>query len=220
YSVPVRTRTKLRQLAQLGREKPWWERAGLARALREYIGFEQAATAIMTYGSIVPGLLQTRAYCEAMLERTAIESPEMHEVTVQHRLRRQELLDRADPPWLWVILDESVLHRRTGGTATMQEQLAALLKSADRPRVSVRILPFAAGAHPGMDSRFVMVSTRPDHAPELVYVEGLSGTRSLFEDDDLARYTASWHTLSSLALSEEESKSMLVRAIHPELVEE
>src|SRR5690606_24705416 len=92
YSVPARTRIKLRQLAQLGREKPWWERAGLSRAMREFIGFEQAATAIMTYGSIVPGLLQTRAYSEAMVERTAAEMPELHDTIIEHRLRRQELL--------------------------------------------------------------------------------------------------------------------------------
>ncbi|OLT03115.1 hypothetical protein BJF90_26690 [Pseudonocardia sp. CNS-004] len=220
YSLPVRSRQRLRQLAQLGRERPWWERAPLTREMREYVGFEQAATAIMTYGSIVPGLLQTRAYCEAMLERTAIESIEQHATTVEHRLRRQELLNRADPPWVWAILDESVLHRVTGGSATMQEQLAALVTAAGRARVSVRILPFAAGAHLGMDSRFVVVSTRSDHGPELVYVEGLSGARNLFNDDDLAWYAAAWQSLSALALPEDESKAMIIRTIRPEPVDE
>jgi transcriptional regulator with XRE-family HTH domain len=220
YSLPSRSRQRFRQLAQLGREKPWWERALLTREMREYVGFEQAATTIMTYGSIVPGLLQTRAYCEAMLERTAIGSKEQHATTVEHRLRRQELLDRADPPWVWAILDESVLHRTTGGSATRREQLAALVTAAGRTRVSVRILPFAAGAHPGMDSRFVVVSTRSDHGPELVYVEGLSGTRNLFKDADLARHVAAWQSLSALALSEDESRAMITRAMRRDPVDE
>jgi transcriptional regulator with XRE-family HTH domain len=218
YSLPQRTRERLRQLARLGREKPWWERDPLSRAMQEYVGFEQAATAIMTYGSIVPGLLQTRAYCEAMLERTALEAREADlRITVEHRLRRQELLDRDDPPWFWTILDESVLHRATGGQATLIDQLSALLAAAERPRVSVRILPFSAGAHPGMDSRFVILSTKGDHGPELVYVEGLSGARHLVKDEELARYAAAWQLLSALALSEEASRDVLAEAIRAEL---
>jgi transcriptional regulator with XRE-family HTH domain len=214
YALPGRSRERFRQLARLGRERPWWERDPLTRGMREYVGFEQAATAIMTYGSIVPGLLQTRAYCEAMLERTALGAREEdRRTTVEHRLRRQELLDRADPPWIWAILDESVLHRATGGQATLLEQLAALRAATERPRVSLRILPFSAGAHPGMDSRFVILSTKGDHGPELVYVEGLSGARHLSKDEDLAHYAAAWQLLSALALSEDDSRDMLGEAI-------
>jgi transcriptional regulator with XRE-family HTH domain len=217
YALPSRLRERLRQLAQLGRERTWWERAPMERETREYVGFEQAATAIRNYGSIVPGLLQTRAYGEAMLERTAIASPARYRApAVEHRLRRRELLDRPEPPWVWVILDESALHRVTGGPDTIREQLAALVAAADRPRVSVRVLPFSAGAHPGMDSRFTIVSTRSDHAAELVYVEGLSGYRNLFKDDDLARYAEAWQLLSALALPESES-ILLIRRISSEI---
>jgi transcriptional regulator with XRE-family HTH domain len=219
YSLPQRTRDRLRQLARLGRGKPWWERDPMTREMREYVGFEQAATAIMTYGSIVPGLLQTRAYCEAMLERTAFDTRDEEErrITVEHRLRRQELLDRDDPRWFWMILDESVLYRATGGHATHREQLAALHAATARPRVSVRILPFTAGAHPGMDSRFVILSTKGDHGPELVYVEGLSGARHLVKDEELARCLAARQALSALALSEDASRDVLAEAIRAEL---
>jgi transcriptional regulator with XRE-family HTH domain len=217
YALPSRLRERLRQLAQLGRERTWWERAPMERETREYVGFEQAATAIRNYGSIVPGLLQTRAYGEAMLERTAIASPARYRApAVEHRLRRRELLDRPEPPWVWVILDESALHRVTGGPDTIREQLAALVAAADRPRVSVRVLPFSAGAHPGMDSRFTIVSTRSDHAAEMVYVEGLSGYRNLFKEDDLARYAEAWQLLSALALPESESIP-LIRRISSEI---
>ncbi|TQM14645.1 helix-turn-helix domain-containing protein [Pseudonocardia kunmingensis] len=214
YALPARSHRKLRQLARLARQKPWWEHAPVTREMREYIGFEQAASAITTYGSIVPGLFQTRAYCEAVVDRTAIDTPdEDRATTVEHRIRRQELLDGADPPWIWAILDESVLHRATGGPDTMREQLTALAAAADRPRVSIRVLPYSAGAHPGMDSRFVIVSTKGDHGPELVYVEGLSGARNLFKDEDLARYAAAWQSLSALALSEEDSGVLIREAI-------
>jgi transcriptional regulator with XRE-family HTH domain len=214
YALPPRTRSRIRQLARIARESTWWDDVLMLSATREYVGFEQAATAIMTYGSIVHGLLQTRAYGEAMVERTAVGSPdEYRDGAVQHRLHRQELLDRADPPWFWVILDESALHRLTGGPDVRREQLVALRTAADRPRVSVRVLPFSAGAHPGLDSRFTMVSTSRDHRPELVYVEGLSGARNLSKSEDLAKYVSAWQALSALALSEDDTAAVIAAVV-------
>jgi transcriptional regulator with XRE-family HTH domain len=211
YELPLRLRERVRQLAPITRTKTWWETGPLPRATREYIGFEQAATAIMSFGSIVHGLLQTQSYCEALVGRTAITDPDAAG-TVGQRLRRQEVLDRSEPPWVWVILDESALHRMVGGATTMRDQLAALAATMARARVSVRVLPFSAGGHPGMDSRFTMVSTSSDHNPLLVHVEGLSGARNLDGDEDLARYAEAWQSLAALALPDEDSK-LLIRRI-------
>lgn len=184
----------------------------MPRATREYIGFEQAATAIMSYGSVVPGLLQTQAYSEAMVGPTSINDPDGHTAaTVERRLRRQEVLGRPEPPWVWVILDESALRRTIGGLATMRDQLSALVTATDRTRISVRIIPFSTGAHLGLDSRFTMVSTRSDHGPELVYIEGLSGARTSFDDEDLARYAEAWQALAALALPDKDSRSLIGR---------
>jgi transcriptional regulator with XRE-family HTH domain len=214
YDLPPRTWSQIRQLAQIARETTWWDDGPMPSATREYVGFEQAATAIMSYGSIVPGLLQTRAYGEAMVERTAIGSPdEFRSSAVQHRLHRQELLDRVDPPWMWVILDESAIHRLTGGPDIRREQLIALRTAAGRPRVSIRVLPFSAGAHPGMDSRFTMVSTSTDHGPQLVHVEGLSGARNLSRSEDLAKYAGAWQSLSALALSEDDTAALIAAVV-------
>ncbi|TQM37940.1 helix-turn-helix domain-containing protein [Pseudonocardia cypriaca] len=215
YGLPPRVRERVRQLAPITRAKTWWETAPMARPTREYIGFEQAATAIMSYGSIVHGLLQTQAYCEAMVGGTSITTPAEHTAaTVERRLRRQEVLGRPEPPWVWIILDESALHRTIGDPPTMRDQLLALLAATDRARVSVRIIPFSAGAHAGLDSRFTMVSTRNDHAPELVYVEGLSGARTLFEAHDLARYAEAWQALAALALPDKDSRNLIGRTAH------
>jgi transcriptional regulator with XRE-family HTH domain len=210
YKLPPRSRQEIRQLAQLAKARTWWETGPMPLATREYVGYEQAATAIMSYGSIVPGLLQTRAYCEAMVGRTAIDELDgSTAITVEQRLRRQEVLSRSEPPRVWIILDESALHRAIGGTATMRDQLSALVTATDRARISVRIVPFSAGAHPGMDSRFTMISTRSHHGPELVNVEGLSGARNLVKAEDLARYTEAWQTLTGLALPDEDSKLLI-----------
>lgn len=214
YKLPQRSRDQVRQLAQLARAKTWWEKGMMPPATREYVGFEQAATAIMSYGSIVPGLLQTRAYCEAMVGGTASEDPDgLLAITIEQRLRRQEVLNRSEPPWLWIILDESVLHRTIGSPTIMRDQLSALATASNRARLSIRILPFSAGAHPGMDSRFTMISTRRHHAPELVTVEGLSGARNLTKAEDLARYTEAWQELSALALPEPETRILLAQRI-------
>jgi transcriptional regulator with XRE-family HTH domain len=210
YRVPTGLRRRMRQLAQHGRQASWWDNATFPRTIKEYIGLEQSATAISTYGSIVPGLLQTRSYAEATMRGTAFGLDQaIRETAIMHRLRRQEVLDRIDPPWLSVILDESAIHRLTGGADTMRQQLDALLIAGSRPRIAIQILPFSAGAHPGMDSHFVIVSTSEGRTPELVHVEGLSGFRNFEHPKDLGRFDQVWRALSAVALPPAESLDVI-----------
>jgi transcriptional regulator with XRE-family HTH domain len=214
YQAPPAVRRRIRQLAPIGRTRSWWDDAPFHRAIREYVGVEQAATSITSYGSFVPGLFQTRAYAEATVASTDFEAgPDVRRTAVELRIRRQEVLDRDDPPWLHTILDEAALHRTTGGPATLREQLEALQDAADRPRVTIQVIPFSAGAHPGMDSRFAIVSTSEDHTPELVHVEGLSGFRNLEKPRDLGHYERAFRALTAVALTPAESRALIAATV-------
>jgi transcriptional regulator with XRE-family HTH domain len=214
YRVPPTTRTRVRQLASSGREKSWWDDKTIPPTIREYIGVEQYATSITSYGSIIPGLFQTKAYAEATMASTQFEAAAgLRNTAIDQRLRRQHVLDRDDPPWVHAVLDESALHRETGGSEIMREQLDALQRAADRPRVTIQVIPFRAGAHPGLDSRFVIVSTSEDHTPELVHVEGLSGYRNFEKPQELGHYARAFRVLSAAALTPTETRELVAAAI-------
>jgi transcriptional regulator with XRE-family HTH domain len=216
YQVPPSVRATVRQLASSGREAAWWDedKKNIPRAIREYIGVEQVATSITSYGSIIPGLFQTRAYAEAATGSMQFEADTSAQSTaVDHRLKRQLVLDRDDPPWVHAILDEATLHRAISDIAVWRDQLRALLRAAGRPRVTLQFIPFRAGAHPGVDSRFVVVSTSEDHTPQLVHVEGLSGFRNFDRAHDLGHYARAFRALSAIALTPSESRRLLRAAI-------
>ena len=210
YRTPPGLRKEIRQLASIGRLPSWWDDTSFPRSVHEYIGVEQVATAIASYGSIIPGLLQTEAYAAAIVEGTDLDQvPATHDTAVSHRLRRQEVLRRPDPPWLRVILDESALRREVGGMQTTRDQMAHLVQAAARQRMSIQVIPFSSGAHLGMDSRFTILSTSEEHTPELVHVEGLSGYRNLEGPKDLGRFDQAWRDLSAKALPPNESVRMI-----------
>jgi hypothetical protein len=71
-------------------------------------------------------------------------------------MARQVILDRPDPPVLWVLLDETVLIRRVGGAKTMHDQLLHLEKMSHRPNITIGIVPLSAGAHSGLLGAFAI----------------------------------------------------------------
>src|SRR6185503_14030155 len=106
----------------------------------ELIQFEAEAAAIRQYsGMLVPGLLQTPEYAQAILQ-FHLKHKNMAETVLQVRLearlqRRKQALDRPDPPEYLVLLDESVLYRPIGGPQVMGQQLLDLLRTLQRPNV-------------------------------------------------------------------------------------
>ena len=72
------------------------------------------------------------------------------------RLARQHILNRADPPRLWLVIDETALRRpaATTGASVMRAQIDKLIEAAARPNITVQVLPFAAGLHPAMYGPF------------------------------------------------------------------
>ena len=90
-----------------------------------------------------PGLLQTSDYVKAILGIGPVRDPDRNDADYEVRLRRQRRLDEPDPIELTALIAESVLHWQFGGPAVMRGQLAHLNTMAERPHVSVRVIPFA-----------------------------------------------------------------------------
>ncbi|WP_329339560.1 helix-turn-helix transcriptional regulator [Streptomyces sp. NBC_01352] len=170
---------------------------------------ETRATAIREYASmLIPGLLQTPAYAEAVshaYQPTATQ--EAIDALVTGRMERTRLLDDPTKPMLWAVIDEAALRRVTGGPEVMAEALHHILALARRNRAIVQVLTFDAGAHPGMQGCVKLMDF--DDAPPLVYLEGVDTGR--LEDDPatVARYRLYYEFLAASALSPGKSLALI-----------
>ena len=144
------------------------EREHLTPAMLQLMQFEQEATVIRHYGSVVvPGLVQTAAYAEAVLEMLG-ESPAVVELKRDGRRRRRErVLYRPNPPEYRMVLDEAVLWRQVGGRAVMAEQLQLLLAIMAETPLVIRVLPFAAPGAIATLGPFILLDLGDDEHPVL-----------------------------------------------------
>jgi transcriptional regulator with XRE-family HTH domain len=177
YQVDPAQREHLERLARQGRGQAWWQPYGLP--YETYVGLEAAATCISDYEpGVFPGLLQVPDYARAIHEAAMPKlGPAVIEQRIEVRLVRQAVLTRQEPPppQLEAIMDEAVLHRRVGGPGVMSAQLDRVIEASGLPNVTIRVLPFEAGAHPALDSTFILLEFEEESLPGVVYVEGLVG---------------------------------------------
>ncbi|MFF7164037.1 helix-turn-helix domain-containing protein [Streptomyces sp. NPDC008086] len=170
---------------------------------------EAQATAIRQYAPLlIPGLLQTPAYAHAVNRAYAPTAPEETiDEWVAGRMERTRLLDNPTTPMLWMVLDEAVLRRETGGRAVMAEALRHVADLARRGRVIVQVLPFSAGAHKSMEGSLRLMDF--EDAPPLVYFEGPSTGR--LEDDPatVAQLRFTFELLTASALSPQKSLALI-----------
>ncbi|MFG1674618.1 helix-turn-helix domain-containing protein [Micromonospora sp. NPDC049282] len=223
YGVSDELTDAMKGLATETKSKGWWHAYGDAVPswFELYVGLESAAANLRRYDeSLIPGLLQTRRYALGLYHPGSRLSVEERERAVEVRMQRQSLLTRRlpKPPRLEAVLSEAVLRRPVGGAAVMTNQLNYLLEAAQLPNVSVRVVPLAAGPHPGaVAGSFVVLDFpaakggRAAPEPSVVYSESLTGALYLDKPDELAAYESTWNGLVALAFGEAESRDMIKR---------
>jgi transcriptional regulator with XRE-family HTH domain len=212
YGVQGTESEELVEIAREARLKGWWHPYSTVLT-GAYVGLEAAAQAVRAYEQqVVPGLLQSEQYAAAMIRaaRPDITSNES-ERRVHVRMERQSLLKQDDPIDLWVVLDEAVVSRPVGGDAVMRDQLKRLVAAADLPNVTIQILPFAAGAHAGMDGTFAILDFPEVEDPNVVFAENATGGLFLEKSEELTKYVFIFDHIRATALSPEESTSMIAK---------
>jgi len=212
-------------LAQSARQRAraWWSgyRSVISAQHLTYLGYEAAATAILQFHSgVVPALLQTEAYMRAVLRDTPRTpmSPEVIETLVKVRLSRQHhVLEQATPPEIVTVLDEAVLRRVVGRPHEMRDQLRHLLQLAKQPGCALQVLPFTAGAHPGVQGPFAILEFPDEQEPDVVSLDGGPNAVLLYEDeDDVIQYREVFSRLREISLSQADSLD-LIRGIAVEM---
>jgi transcriptional regulator with XRE-family HTH domain len=216
YGVDAQQRDSLVQLARESRQKGWWHAYSdtIQPRFATYVGLEDAAAEIRTYEvNLIPGLLQTEDYARTVIAAGNLTGThEDVERRVALRMARQPALTGTDPPQLWAVLDEAVLRRTVGGRGLMRMQLDHLVGLAAMPNVAVQVIPFVAGAHPGMGKPFVILAFPERADPDVVYLEDLTSTLYLEDVDEIDRYNMLFNHLRATALSFEESAALITSA--------
>jgi transcriptional regulator with XRE-family HTH domain len=181
-----------------------------------YPKLEQDAVQIWNYGPELPhGLVQIPEYAEEMA-RVAFPdiTDEQLRQSLELRANRQELLDRDEPPHLRLIFNEAVVRREVGGATVLRRQLLRLLELSARPSISVQVVPFSAGAHPGMKAGFTLLRF-PEGFDDMdcVYLENENGSVWQEVPEHVVRYTTLFERLSSQALSPDETAELLASLV-------
>ena len=137
-------------------------------------------------------------------------SPDEIERRIEAKLTRQAILTQESPPppSFMTVLDEAVLHRMVGGPVVMGVQLERLIEAANLPNVTIQVIPFTLGAHPGVESNFNILEM-PASTPGVVFVEGLVGSIYLERPEELARYQQIFERLQGIALSPKDTIKLI-----------
>jgi transcriptional regulator with XRE-family HTH domain len=201
-------------MARGARERSWWSdyRDVASRPVLQVIEYEAAAIISRNFQpQVVPGLLQTEEYARAVLgQLNPQSSQERMDGLVNVRMQRQKLLERADPPLLFFIMDEAVVRRLVGGKAVMRRQVHRLIEVSAKTNVTVEIVPFSAGIHPGTLGPFVIYEF-PDAADDdTVYLENQQGEFINRDNpEEILAYRERFEQLRELSLGPRGSESYL-----------
>lgn len=210
YGVTGAAAEDLVQVAREARQKGWWHLYGTVLT-GAYVGLEAAASTIGQYeAQVVPGLLQVPEYARTMICKAR---PDITESEVERRVRvrmaRQSLVTQDDPIQLSVVLDEAVFHRLVGGLAVMRRQLDHLMMVSGRSNVTLQVLPFAVGAHAGMDGSFAILGYDDPADPDVVFAENAAGGLFLEKEEELRRYHVIFDQLRASALPPDQSAEFI-----------
>lgn len=205
-------RHELITIAKEGGQKDWWTPYSrmLSKKYTAYIGLEAEATEVLTFQPLViPGLLQTDDYARELIRTGAADlSADEIDKRVTVRAERRKILEGEDSTQLWAIIYEAALRCPVGGPKVVRSQLERVIELAKTPRVTVQILPFEAGAHPGLTGPFTLLSF-PEGDPDAAYVETIGGELLLEEPADVDPYRHVFRRLNVKALPPEATITLL-----------
>jgi transcriptional regulator with XRE-family HTH domain len=219
YEITGPRRELLLSLAQDASQKGWWEDYGdsLSSDYQQFIGLEDEASSMAIYHvDVLPGLFQTEAYARHIIRTySQIEpvTPGMIDRLVKVRMRRQHIVTRESGLDLSVVIDESVLQRRVGDERVMHEQLQRLALEADRPNVTVQVLPLD-GPHSVFAESFVIFRFDPDSdagLKDVVSIEHLLNDFSLEGEKETYLHWIAFQMLTRTSLDPDRSKELILK---------
>ncbi|MET9803407.1 helix-turn-helix transcriptional regulator [Streptomyces sp. NPDC006368] len=205
----------LMEMARESGQQGWWHAYGdIPQSV--YIGLETDAASVHSYEPmVIPALLQTPAYADAVIGETIpLVTAEQAAMRLRVRLRRQHrIYDPARPLRLWVVLDESALRRVVGSRDIMREQLEHLHALSTEPHITVQVIPHHVGAHPGLSGQFSILRFADSPQAGVVYLERFTSDLYLEKPSDVQHYSVMYTHLQAQALAPDSTRLLITDAI-------
>jgi transcriptional regulator with XRE-family HTH domain len=207
--------SELTQLARGTRLHSWWTsyREIISRQFGQYLGLEGSASRIRAFHPmLLPALLHTKDYGFELL-RVRMDEKKAKALVELRTQRQERLFARPEPPGMEFVFGEEALKRPIGSPEVMESQLRHLLELAAEPYIKIRIVPLSVGAHPGLSGSFILLSLM-ETGEELLFLEG-AGSDVVSRDDLLIidPFIEHFNTLTRLALSGDDTKSLIMRSL-------
>ncbi|MFI5487712.1 helix-turn-helix transcriptional regulator [Micromonospora echinaurantiaca] len=185
------------------------EREGQPSWLRPWLDAERDAQQLWCYHpTLVPGLLQTEHYARTVIRADDMLSDDEVDKRVAVRLDRQAVLGRPQPPKLVAVIEETALRRADESfRGLMAQQISHLLQCAERPQVSIHIVPADVAVHVGLAGPFTLA--RGGDGGWVGHLEDQLGGTSIDQDNDVAILMARWESVRSEALPQRQSAELM-----------
>jgi len=211
YGIDGDQKAEIEDLALRARARAWW-RDYPEIFDSEFPGYENDATTIRVFMPLVlPGLLQTPAYTEALL-RAGPRPPSYRRKVLESRMRRQEILDRTDgsAPTFSAVITEASLMYRWGTRDDRREQIEHLAALGTRRNMRLHIQRFEDGPPTGVVSMVNIFGFR-DEEPDLVFVESDYTIEEVSKPESVQGYVESFERARDAALEPADTTGHLER---------
>lgn len=199
------------------RTKGWWEeyRDHVPVALVDLAELEHHAVALRAALIIhIPALLQTTDHARALFQQVA---PPMRQYEIEHRLthrmKRQGVLHRENPPAYTATIHEAALRMGFGGPVVARGQLKHLTDMSELPHVTVRVIPFGAPHFPSTGQSIDYIEGPVPQLDTVQLDTHYGACEFLDAETQLDKYRAVLDRMESCALSTTESRDFLHRLI-------
>lgn len=174
---------------------------------------EPQATVLRSWSPLlVPGLLQTEAYAREVLSASPLVPSDQVEEEVAVRMRRRKILEGDNPPQVWDLVDESVLHRPIGGPGAHTAQLHHILAAMEEhDNVTVQLVPLTTGCTLGLMGAFALAQI-PGHV-DTVLLESSGGGRVSTDPKLVSQHQKRYDTIRANARPYRESLRLIKEEI-------
>jgi len=199
YKITDEGRTaELIALSRGARERSWWNSyRDMPPRLIQLIEYESEEYATTTTRTLRP-------------QATAQDVS----TTVELRMKRQQLLQQSEMPLMFFIVDEGAVRRLVGGQEAMRRQIRRLLDESEKSTVTIEVVPFSAGAHPGMQGPFMLFEFPDAEDDDALYLEGPSENRWNRDDpEEISSFRERFEVLRELSLGPQGSVDLLHRLL-------
>jgi hypothetical protein len=192
------------ELARASRQSSWWSkyRGDVSSQFLQYLEYEEAASILRVYEPLlIPGLLQTEEYADAVFRKLADSPVDLIEARLTIRRARQRLLEQESPPTSIFVIDEAAIRRLDGEPVIAPGQISKLVSLASRPNITIELVPFRAGLNRGMLEAFIVLGFPEPEESDVLFIET---SRDLIlshdESGEISGYLQVFQDLRSISL--------------------